>query len=131
LAAFVIPVSPNDPPRRAYSGAPLHVHHEQDEWLYILGGEFVAEVGGTRIRLKTGDSLLMPMKIPHRWSNAGTPTSGAIHLYTPAGTMDLSWDPSPQDDTPQTPQQRKADFERYGMSLLGDPLTKEEISATH
>ncbi len=131
LAVFVIPVSPLDPPRRPYVGAPLHVHHEQDEWLYILGGEFVAEVGGKRFRLKPGDSLLMPMKIPHRWSNAGTPTSGAIHLYTPAGTMDLSWDPSPQDDAPQTLQQRKADFERYGMSLLGDPLTKEEILATH
>ena len=130
LAAFVVPVSPHDPPRRAFSGAPLHVHHEQDEWLYILGGEFVAEVGGKRMRLRPGDSLLMPMRVPHRWSNAGTPTSGAIHLYTPAGTMDLSWDPSPQDDAPQTLEQRKDNFERYGMSLLGDPLTKEEILAT-
>jgi mannose-6-phosphate isomerase-like protein (cupin superfamily) len=130
LAAFVIPVSPHDPPRRPYSGAPLHVHHEQDEWLYILGGEFVAEVGGKRMRLKPGDSLLMPMKVPHRWSNAATPTSGAIHLYTPAGTMDLSWDPSPNDNAPETPEQRKAEFEKYGMTLLGPPLTKEEIVAT-
>jgi quercetin dioxygenase-like cupin family protein len=106
------------------------VHHEQDEWLYILGGEFVAEVGGQRFRLKQGDSLLMPMKVPHRWSNAGSPSNGAIHLYTPAGMMDVSWDPSPDDDKPQTPEQRKADFERYGMTLLGGPLTKEEILAT-
>jgi mannose-6-phosphate isomerase-like protein (cupin superfamily) len=130
LAAFVIPVSPHDPPRRPFSGAPLHLHHEQDEWLYILGGEFVAEVGGKRMRLKPGDSLLMPMRIPHRWSNAGTPTSGAIHLYTPAGSMDLSWDPSPNDDRPETAEQRRAEFETYGMTLLGEPLTKQEILAT-
>jgi len=130
LAAFVIPVSPLTPPRSPFGGAPLHVHHEQDEWLYILGGEFVAEVGGQRFRLKQGDSLLMPMKVPHRWSNAGSPSNGAIHLYTPAGMMDVSWDPSPDDDKPQTPEQRKADFERYGMTLLGGPLTKEEILAT-
>jgi uncharacterized cupin superfamily protein len=48
MAAFVIPISTNIPPCRAFIGAPLHVHHEQDEWLYILGGEFVAEVGVSR-----------------------------------------------------------------------------------
>ena len=123
LAAFVVPVGEHNP----YIGAPLHVHHEQDEWLFILAGEFVAEVGGKRIRLKTGDSLLMPMKIPHRWSHGGQPHSGAIHLYTPAGLMDVWWDPSPNDNAPQTLEQRKAEFEKYRTTLLGVPLTKEEI----
>ncbi|HXN98706.1 MAG TPA: hypothetical protein VN881_06495 [Candidatus Acidoferrales bacterium] len=44
--------------------------------------------------------------------------------------MDISWDPSPNDDAPQTPEQRKAEFEKYGMTLLGVPLTKEEIDLT-
>jgi quercetin dioxygenase-like cupin family protein len=47
-------------------------------------GEFVAEVGGERMRLKPGDSLLMPMKVPHRWSVAQDSHCGGIHLYTPA-----------------------------------------------
>jgi len=38
-----------------------------------------------RMRLKSGDSLLMPMKVPHRWSVAQDSRCGAIHLYTPAG----------------------------------------------
>jgi mannose-6-phosphate isomerase-like protein (cupin superfamily) len=126
LAVFVVPVGQHEP----YRGAPLHVHHEQDEWLHIMAGEFVAEVGGQRFRLKSGDSLLMPMKIPHRWSIAGQPHCGAIHLYTPAGLMDISWDPSPNDNAAQTPEQRKAEFENYGMTLLGVPLTKEEIDMT-
>jgi mannose-6-phosphate isomerase-like protein (cupin superfamily) len=126
LAAFVVPVGEHDP----YGGAPLHLHHEQDEWLYILAGEFVAEVGGKRIRLKTGDSLLMPMKIPHRWSHSSQSHSGAIHLYTPAGLMDVWWDSSPNANSPQSLEQRKAEFEKYGTTLLGVPLTKEEIDST-
>jgi mannose-6-phosphate isomerase-like protein (cupin superfamily) len=126
LAAFVVPISDHAP----YRGAPLHVHHEQDEWIYILAGVFVAEVGGKRIRLKSGDSLLMPMRVPHRWSFAEQAHGGAIHLYTPAGSMDVSWDPKPDDDAPKTEAQRKAEFESYGMTLLGAPLTKEEIDST-
>jgi quercetin dioxygenase-like cupin family protein len=126
LAAFVLSVGEHAP----YQGAPLHLHHEQDEWIHILAGEFVAEVGGKRMRLKPGDSLLMPMRIPHRWSIAGSSHCGAVHLYTPAGLMDVSWDPDPSSDGPQTLDQRKKWFEDFGMSLLGDSLTKEEIDST-
>jgi glyoxylate utilization-related uncharacterized protein len=98
--------------------------------LYILSGEFVAEVGGERFRLKQGDSLLMPMKIPHRWSRAGLPMSGAIHLYTPAGLMDVSWDPVLGEDKPLSSVEEKAEFEKFGMTLLGEPLTKDEILNT-
>jgi mannose-6-phosphate isomerase-like protein (cupin superfamily) len=117
LAVFVVPPGKHS----AFHGAPLHLHHEQDELLYILEGEFVAEVGGKRMRLKPGDSLLMPMRVPHRWSVADFPQCGAIHLYTPAGTMDLSWDPQPDDNEPGTPEQIKASFEKYGMTYLGPP----------
>ena len=126
LAVFVVPIGEH----HAFRGAPLHVHHEQDEFLYALEGEFVAEVGGQRFRLKPGDSLLMPMKVPHRWSTAESPRCGMLHLYTPAGLMDISWDPSPDDDKPETPEQRKADFEKLGLTLLGPPLTQEEIKQT-
>ena len=70
------------------------------------------------------------MRIPHRWSIAADPHCGAIHLYTPAGLMDISWDPAPGDEAPETPEGRKAEFEKYGMTLLGDPLTKQEIDLT-
>jgi mannose-6-phosphate isomerase-like protein (cupin superfamily) len=46
LAVFVFPPDDHQP----YRGAPLHVHHEQDEWIYVMTGEFVAEVGGERMR---------------------------------------------------------------------------------
>jgi mannose-6-phosphate isomerase-like protein (cupin superfamily) len=123
LAVFVFPAGDHYP----YRGAPLHVHHEQDEWLYILEGEFVAEVGGKRMRLKPGDSLLMPMKLPHRWSVAQEQHCGAIHLYSPAGLMEMDWSPVAQDTDPKNQEARKAEFEKHGLTLLGGPLSKEEI----
>ena len=48
LAVYVFPVGEH----HAYRGAPLHLHHEQDEWIHVLGGEFVAEVGGERMHDK-------------------------------------------------------------------------------
>ena len=126
LAIFVFPAGEHHP----YAGAPLHVHHEQDEWIYILGGEFVAEVGGKRMRLKPGDSLLMPMKVPHRWSVAQAANCGAIHLYSPAGLMEMDWSPVARDEVSKNQEARKAEFERHGLTLLGSPLSKEEIDDT-
>jgi mannose-6-phosphate isomerase-like protein (cupin superfamily) len=126
LAIFVFPAGDHHP----YRGAPLHVHHGQDEWLYILAGEFVAEVGGKRMRLKPGDSLLMPAKLPHRWSVAQEQHCGAIHLYSPAGLMEADWSPVAQDTDPKNQDARKAEFEKHGLTLLGEPFSKEEIEST-
>jgi mannose-6-phosphate isomerase-like protein (cupin superfamily) len=126
LAVFLFPVADHQP----YAGAPLHMHHEQDEWIYILAGEFVAEVDGKRMRLRAGDSLLMPMKVPHRWSVAQTQQCGAIHLYSPAGLMEMDWSGVARDPDANKLEARKAEFERHGLALLGAPLTKQEIDNT-
>jgi len=123
LAVFVFPPGDHQP----YRGAPLHVHHQQDEWIYVMTGEFVAEVDGERVRLKRGDSLLMPMKVPHRWSVAQDSHCGAIHLYTPAGLMETEWSSVAQSEDSRNQEARKAEFERHGLTLLGIPLSKEEI----
>ena len=99
-----------------------------DEWMYIFAGEFVAEVGGKKMRLKPGDSLLMPMRVPHRWSVAGTPTSGGIHAYTPAGKMDVFFEtPKSRNGKPFSHAELTGIYTACGMTLLGDSLTKEEI----
>jgi len=126
LAVFIFPPGEHHP----YRGAPLHVHHGQDEWIYVMTGEFVAEVDGERMRLKPGDSLLMPMKVPHRWSVAQDPHCGAIHLYTPAGLMETEWASVARSEDPKNQEARKAEFERHGLTLLGVPLSKEEIDRT-
>ena len=35
----------------ARGGPARHLHHDQDEWFYIVAGEFIMEVGDTRLTL--------------------------------------------------------------------------------
>jgi len=44
----------------AKGGPPRHLHHEQEEWFYVVDGEYVAEVGEERYRLGPGDSVFAP-----------------------------------------------------------------------
>ncbi len=46
--------------RLAKGGPARHLHYEQDEWLYILEGEFQFEVGGERLETSSSKTL-------HRW----------------------------------------------------------------
>src|SRR3982751_1483134 len=38
------------------SGGPRHMHHEQDEWVYVVDGEFVVEVGKEKRHMRAGES---------------------------------------------------------------------------
>ena len=56
---------------RAKGGPAKHLHYDQDEWFYIVQGEFLFEVGEESFRLGPGDSLLAPRKVPHVWAYGG------------------------------------------------------------
>jgi uncharacterized cupin superfamily protein len=36
-------------------GGPRHLHHDQDEWIYVIDGEFDFEVGDEQFRLGAGE----------------------------------------------------------------------------
>ena len=54
------------------SGPFLHVHHREDEWYYVLSGEFIFKADGTEHSLVTGSSIWLPRGIPHVWANTAT-----------------------------------------------------------
>jgi mannose-6-phosphate isomerase-like protein (cupin superfamily) len=43
-------------------GPPLHFHHGEDEWFYVIEGEYLVQVGNEKFNLRPGDSLLAPGK---------------------------------------------------------------------
>jgi len=47
------------------SGSPLHVHHNEDEWFYVLEGELTLWVGGQTIVAPAGAFVFGPRDIPH------------------------------------------------------------------
>jgi uncharacterized cupin superfamily protein len=51
-------------------GPPRHLHHSQEEWFYVVDGEYVAEVGDERYRSGPGDSVFAPRGTPHVWAHS-------------------------------------------------------------
>jgi quercetin dioxygenase-like cupin family protein len=47
------------------SGSPLHVHHNEDEWFYVLEGELTIWVEGTTIAASAGSFVFGPRDVPH------------------------------------------------------------------
>ena len=46
-------------------GSPWHVHHEEDEWFYVLEGEVTVWVADTKLSLKAGSFAFGPKGVPH------------------------------------------------------------------
>jgi quercetin dioxygenase-like cupin family protein len=42
------------------AGSPLHVHHREDEWLYVTDGELTFWVGGQVINAPAGSFVYGP-----------------------------------------------------------------------
>src|SRR5207253_2836797 len=69
-------------------GGPRHLHHEQDEWIYVIRGEIDIEIGNERRHLSAGESAFLPRKVAHGWASAEGRPSRIINVYQPAGRME-------------------------------------------
>jgi mannose-6-phosphate isomerase-like protein (cupin superfamily) len=70
-------------------GPPLHVHQGEDEWFYVMEGEYVAQVGDERFTLTAGDSLLAPRGVPHTYAHLGEGQGRMLIAYQPAAIWKL------------------------------------------
>ena len=75
-------------PSMPKGGPAWHLHIDQDEWFYAVEGEFLIEVGQERFRLKPGDSLLAPRRVPHVWAYVGDVCGRTLITFMPAGKME-------------------------------------------
>jgi mannose-6-phosphate isomerase-like protein (cupin superfamily) len=106
---------------REKGGPARHLHYKQDEWFYALEGEFAFEVGEEKFRLKPGDSLFGPRKVPHVWAFTGNTLHGRILIaYLPAGKMEAFFCEVTKANA-MPPQDPKL-WQAHGMELLGPPL---------
>jgi DNA-binding transcriptional MerR regulator len=119
-------------------GWPRHLHHDQDEWIYIIDGEVDFEIAEKRFRASAGESLFIPRKVAHVWAPVEGMSTKIILVFQPAGRMEeffrevgnLKNLPTREDVINKTYTEEQTStlhgvFAAYGMDLLGPPLDLE------
>jgi len=114
---------------------PRHIHHREDELIYVLEGELSVEIDGERFRAPAGAAVLVPRGCVHGFAIEEGPARLLV-LVTPAGLEGLflaSSEPAPSLDLPPVPadaddpwhaaQLAAALLDAYGTEAVGPPIS--------
>lgn len=96
-----------DPPG---TGVPPHVHPRQDEHIHILEGVFTLYLDGSWETAGPGDTVRMPMGLPHAYYNRSEAPTRGLFWVSPAGRLAELFD---------------------GLHNLQDPHEVVRLSAAH
>jgi quercetin dioxygenase-like cupin family protein len=111
------------------SGSPLHVHHNEDEWFYVIEGELTFWVGGQVITAPAGSFVYGPREVPHTFI-VSSEQARFLLVVEPAGfegfvralgqpAQELVI-PSPATEPPDVAAMAALAAE-YGIEILGPP----------
>lgn len=114
-----------DTTRQSKGGPALHVHHSQDEWFYVIRGEFIVQVAGRTVRLHPGDTAFAPRNQPHAFAMVSEGEGQMLVLFQPAGTMEDFFHEIAKHG-PAIPKDQeviwKDLYQRHGMEVVGPAL---------
>ena len=114
---------------RAGDGSPWHTHPDEDEWFYVVDGEFTFYVGDARLTLTAGSFAFGPKGVPHTFI-AETHGATALVGFQPflfEGFMREAGEPAtervlpPPLETPPDMERLLPIASRNGMEILGPP----------
>jgi quercetin dioxygenase-like cupin family protein len=111
--------------RLSKGGPALHRHHSQDEWFYVIRGEFIVRVGDVSFTLHPGDSAFAPRKIPHAYAMISEGEGQMLLLYQPAGSMEeffLQLSKMGKENLGNQQAALTRLFEEHGMEVIEPPL---------
>jgi quercetin dioxygenase-like cupin family protein len=110
-------------------GSPLHVHHNEDEWFYVLSGELTFWVDGRVISATEGSFVFGPRDVPHTFS-VSSEEARFLLVIEPAGFENFLRALSVPADSPTLPpaslqppalEAMMAAAAEYGLEILGPP----------
>lgn len=108
-------------------GPPRHYHHDQEEWFYVLEGDYLLQIGEETFNLKPGDAALAPRMTPHVWAHVGDGTGRLIIAFQPAGSMEAFLDSLSRIEGVPAPEHLHDLFRRHGMEIVGPPLLSPPV----
>jgi mannose-6-phosphate isomerase-like protein (cupin superfamily) len=108
-------------------GPVLHYHYDQDEWWYILEGEFLFKVGDQTFTAKAGDSVFGPRKVPHAFAKVNEGTARMLITFQPAGKMEAHFKAVSNSIYAKLTEEEKHKFRQAnGFEVVGPALTYDK-----
>jgi quercetin dioxygenase-like cupin family protein len=97
---------------------PLHVHHNEDEGFYVLGGELTLFLPGESVTLRPGEFFLAPRGVPHSYE-AGPEGARTLVSSAPAGFEQFVMAVAALDEL--SPEILGGVAAEHGIEILGPP----------
>jgi mannose-6-phosphate isomerase-like protein (cupin superfamily) len=107
---------------------PLHVHHDEDEWFYMLAGRLSLHTPSGEVEVGPGEAVLGPRGVPHtyrvesetaRWL-VGT-NSGGFASFVEATSVPAEDDGYAPVERMVSPEVLTAEAAARGIEILGPP----------
>lgn len=102
-------------------GTPLHIHPNQDEVFYVLEGSYYFQVGDDKFKLHAGDSIFLPRKVAHAWTQSSEKGRMTVILQ-PAGKLESFFVTVASLNHEPTAEEMKKIFADNDMQVVGPPL---------
>ena len=106
-------------------GPPPHIHHREDEFYYVLEGEFEILNGDRTFIASAGSFVHIPRGTLHRFKNVGATPARMLVFFTPAGMENFFFEagvPAQEGGTapplgPEEIERTLAAAPKYGMEF--------------
>jgi quercetin dioxygenase-like cupin family protein len=104
------------------SGFPVHIHHKEDEVIFLLEGRLLFEAGGRRFELKPGEVFFGPRSVPHGFLSVDDVPARFVELFLPGGLEEIF----------RSPEELKGYLragrtsERYDLEIVGELPTEAD-----
>ncbi len=104
------------------TGPSLHMHLSQDEFFFVVEGEYKFLVGEEFHELTAGDCIFLPRAIPHTWIQRSE-HGRLLYLVSPAGTFEDFFEEITTLKSAPTKQLVDDIHKRHQMEVLGPPIS--------
>ena len=99
-----------------------HLHHDSDEVVWVLEGDFTFKIGDEVFSGGPGTCAFLPRNMPHAWKSNGPGQGRAVFLYTPGRTGRFIEERFERGQ-PLSDAERAEALERYRWEVIGpNPL---------
>ena len=106
-------------------GTPLHIHDSQDEVFLVKEGAYMFKVGEDLYSLSAGESIFLPRKVPHAWTQTSE-TGKMTVVLQPAGHLEDFFVTMSRLNHEPSPAEISEIFSTNGMRVVGPPLSLKE-----